>query len=155
MQSTDFSPKSIDALQGFSSLISPNSKKIIIRKGSKITRKRVKSKKIDMKVETDQILPKKTALTKNLSTKISTIMTSPKNSTSKVQIGLAKSRSGKIISRLFGNTSNRSIKLSASPKSSYLSPEEVEFPIKPTKAISLFKPELRNYEQVLFVYGSS
>ena len=148
MQSSiDLSPKITNASKEYSSLISPNSRKLILRKGSKIAKKRIKNKKNDCKVDPEQSLPKKKLLKKNKSTKLSTLMISPKNITSKIQIGLAGSKPGKATSRILGNTSNRSLKLSVSPKSSYLSPEEIEFPIKPAKALSVFKSELTNYEQ--------
>jgi dual specificity tyrosine-phosphorylation-regulated kinase 2/3/4 len=125
-----------------SSIISPNSKKLVIKRPGKITeKKRIKSKKNDCKGESKR----KSSIKKNKSSKLLNILASPKVSSNKFQINvpIGRKNSGKVA----GNYSNRSLKFSVSPKSSYVSPEEVEFPLKPGKVLNLFKNELTVYEQ--------
>jgi dual specificity tyrosine-phosphorylation-regulated kinase 2/3/4 len=107
----------------------------------------MKSKKLEQKTEPENPLKKKPMLKKNRSTKLSALMSSPKLSSSKLQLNLPVPKVRKDLSRAFGNSSNRSLKLSMSPKSSYVSPEEVEFPLKPSQALSIFKHELTTFEQ--------
>ena len=130
----------------FSSLLSPNFHKQIIRKGSKVSQKRIKVKNTDQKTEPENPINKKPLLKKTRSTKLSTLMFSPKLSSSKLQQNPVPA-SRKDLTKPFGNSSKRSLKLSMSPKSSYICPEEVEFPLKPSQALSIFKHELTSLEQ--------
>ena len=140
-------PKLQEYPKEFSSLLSPNYHKQIIRKGTKVSQKRMKVKKIEQKTEPENPIAKKPTLKKNRSTKLSSLMFSPKLSTSKVQQNLPMPSIRKDLSKAFGNSSNRSLKLSISPKSSYILPEEVEFPLKSSQALSIFKHELTSFEQ--------
>ena len=126
-----------------SSILSPNTKKLVIKRPGKIPeKKRIKSKKIDPKPESDT--KRKSSIKKNKSTKLINIISSPKVQSTKFQINVPITR--KISGKLTGNNSNRSLKFSVSPKSSYVSPDEVDFPLKPVKVLSLFKHELSVYE---------
>ena len=130
-----------------SSILSPSSRKLQPRKTTKVTQKRLKAKKPEQKTESESLAKKKPTLKKNKSTKLSLLLASPKLSVSKMQINVPASKSRKNSSRVVGNTSNRSLKLSVSPKSSYISPEEIEFPLKSSQALSIFKQDLTTYEQ--------
>lgn len=130
-----------------STILSPSFRKLLPRKVSKVTQKRLKLKKPEQKTESDNIQKKKPALKKNNSTKLSLLIASPKQTVSKMQLNVPTSKPRKNSSRVTGNTSNRSLKLSVSPKSSYISPEEIEFPLKSLQALTVFKQDLTTYEQ--------
>ena len=140
-------PKLQEYSKDSSSLLSPNFRKQIIRKGSKVSQKRIKVKKPEQKTEPENPIKKKPLLKKNRSTRLSALMSSPKLSSSKLQLNVPVPKVRKDLSKAFGNSSNRSLKLSMSPKSSYISPEEVEFPLKPSQALSIFKHEMTTFEQ--------
>lgn len=128
-----------------SSILSPASKKLVIKRNAKVQVKRKISKKNEIKVEADANSKRKGSVKKNKSTKLKTLLVSPKI-TSKLQLNLPVPRDRKSSIKGSGNNSNRSLKFSASPKSSYLSQEEIEFPLKPSKVLNLFKSELSAYE---------
>lgn len=153
--SQDLSPK-----QGLpkesSSLISPSSKKKPLQKLQKTSQKQLKSlskpkpkavvKNLELKSLADPSASKKPQLKKNRSTKFSNIV-SPKKAPKKLNFISQGLKLVKSSNRVKGNSSNRSLKLSLSPKSSYISLENIEYPLSPAKAISAFKSDLTTYEQ--------
>ena len=147
LSSIDASIKNSDNSKEMSSLISPTSKKLFLRKVSKIPQKAFKKKKIGAKIEAETLQSKKPSLKKNQSTKLSSILTSPKLTSRKFQINNQGQRSKKTSPRLLATSSNSSLKYSLSPKSSYLASDDVDFPLKPIKALTLYKSELTAYEQ--------
>ncbi|OMJ75978.1 hypothetical protein SteCoe_24787 [Stentor coeruleus] len=138
-------PKLDESHKDTSSFLSPTSRKSLQKKTTKTSQKRLKTKRSDPKISTDPV-KKKPSLKKNRSTKISSLLSSPKVS-SKIQITSPVARVRKNSSKLIANTSNRSLKFSLSPKNSYLSPEEIEYPLKPVQALNVLKSELNSYEK--------
>lgn len=128
-----------------SSILSPGSKKLVIKRNTKVQLKRKVLKKNEQKPEVDLQGKRKSSIKKNKSTKLATLLVSPKMN-SKLQLNLPITRDRKNSARAAGNNSNRSLKFSMSPKSTHLSQEEVEFPLKPSKVLNLFRNELTAYE---------
>jgi dual specificity tyrosine-phosphorylation-regulated kinase 2/3/4 len=147
LSSTDLSSKFEEVSKEIYSLYSPNSKKVFLRKSSKTIQKRMKPKRPELKIETEIPLQKKNSSKKNRSTKLSRMIVSSKAASGKIHINSPSSKVIKSSSKLLNNNSNRSLKFSLSPKSSHLSLEEIEYPLKPSKAIILLKSELTPYEQ--------
>lgn len=146
LSSLDYSYKITNVTQESSATKTPKAKRIVLRTSSKKTQSQPKSKKSLLKITIDP-MPTKVSLKINRSTKISSAHSSSKNTSTKFKIQSPASNTRKNSSRLITTGSNRSFKLSISPKHAHLLPEKIEFPMKPTKALMLLKNELTNYEQ--------
>lgn len=144
ISSNDTLPRLDEIYKDTSSLLSPRIRKSLLKKPTKISQKRLKPKHSELNPAIDP--KKKPSIKKNRSTKLSSLLSSPRLA-SKGQITSPVVKIRKNSSKLLANTSNRSLKFSLSPKSSYMSPEEIEYPLKPTQALNLLKPELTSYEQ--------
>ena len=123
----------------------PKAKKIVIRSESKGNKSRTKAKSI-LKIHIDP-MPTRLSFKNTSSNKISTTAVSAKNTSCKIKLNSQSIKSRKDSTRLFTNGSNRSLKLSTSPKNSHIIYDKIEYPMKPGKAIALSKNELTNYEQ--------
>ena len=155
LSSNDISPKH-GSQKDPTSLLSPAAKKAPVRKPSKLSQKPTKTlkpklktstKNLELKSTEDLNFTKKPTFKKNHSTKFSSIITSPKITSRKINFNPQGAKLTKSSSRVIVNTSNRSLKLSLSPKSSHLSLEDINYPLNPVKAITIFKAELTTYEQ--------
>ena len=118
----------------------PKSRRIVVKSSSKINQSRSKTKKTSLKLNIDSI-PTRNSL------KISTTLNTSKNPSGKrLKLISPSLNTRKNSSRLYSNGSNRSLKLTTSPKSTHFAFEKIEFPMKPAKALALMKNELTSFE---------
>ena len=122
----------------------PKSRRLAQRNDSKVSKNRTKTSKSILKISIDP-LPTRISLNNYRSTK-ATAMHSSKNTSCKIKLASPSSRTRKNSTRLFRTASNHSLKMSTSPKNSHIYPEKIEFPMKPTKALSVLKHELTTFE---------
>ena len=105
----------------------PKAKKIVIRSESKGNKSRTKAKSI-LKIHIDP-MPTRLSFKNTSSNKISTTAVSAKNTSCKIKLNSQSIKSRKDSTRLFTNGSNRSLKLSTSPKNSHIIYDKIEYPM--------------------------
>lgn len=125
---------------------SPPSRKVVLRSLSKNCQSRSSTKKSLLKITIDQV-PTQALLRFNRRIKVPKVPNSSKNTSKKFVIASPSLNTRKNSSKLFATGSNRSLALSTSPKNSYIIPDKIEFPMRPTRALMVVKSILTDYEQ--------
>lgn len=123
----------------------PKARRVVLRSESKPKSRVHSSGKSILKISIDP-MPTHISLKNYRNGKVTAIH-STKNTSCKIKLSSPSTRTRKNSTRLFNNTSNRSLKIAISPKNSHVSHEKLEFPMKPTKVLALLRHELNTYEQ--------